>query len=376
VNLVLNVASSFPFAGAISLPTQALAGGGTGIVNAYARLSVATLTGNPMLLTRTVVADDFRAPTADQFSLDVQRQLTDNFVLRMGYVGTKGIGLFQTLEGNPRVPFSTQRQDPSRGMIRLRANTGESSYHSLQLSGEQRISRGFTGGFHYTWSSFIDDGSDVGNTSVGEVGTLQDPYDTDSDRGRSSYDRPHRLTGNFVYELPVLRGGSGFQGKLLGGWQLSAAFTVQSGPPFTVFNGADPTGQHSGSAVGNPIRPNINTDLNLPNMSIQEILDAGGASLFKPLCGNPSATCSGERVGNVGRNTLRADGIFNVDLAIIKNTRLVGGHSLQLRLEMFNATNTRNFGIPNSAINSANFLNEKGTNGGNRRIWLSARYSF
>jgi len=64
VNLVLNVASSFPFAGAISLPTQALAGGGTGIVNAYARLSVATLTGNPMLLTRTVVADDFRAPTA------------------------------------------------------------------------------------------------------------------------------------------------------------------------------------------------------------------------------------------------------------------------------------------------------------------------
>ena len=122
--------------------------------------------------------------TADQFSLELQRQLTDNFVLRMGYVGTKGSGLFQTLEGNPRVPFSTQRQDPSRGYIRVRANTGESSYHSLQLSGEQRISRGFTGGFHYTWSSFIDDGSDVGNTSVGEVGTPQDPYDTDRDRGR------------------------------------------------------------------------------------------------------------------------------------------------------------------------------------------------
>jgi hypothetical protein len=376
LNLALNIASSFPFVGAINLPTAPLPGGGTGIVNAFARVRVAAVAGDSMLLTRTVAAEDFRAPTADQFSFELQRQIKDNLVMRVGYVGTKGSDLFQTLEGNPRVSFSTQRQDPSRGLIRLRANTGESIYHSLQVSGEQRLSRGFTAGFHYTWSSFIDDGSDTFNTSVGEVATPQDPYDTKKDRGRSSYDRPHRLTGNFVYELPVLRAQSGLGGRLFGGWQLSAAFTFQSGPPFTVFNGADPTGLHSGSAVGNPIRPNINTALDLPNMSIQEILDAGGAGLFKPLCGNPSATCPGERVGNVGRNTLRADGIFDIDLSIIKNTRLAKGHNLQFRLEMFNATNTRNFGIPNSAINSANFLNEKGTDGGNRRIWLSARYSF
>ena len=43
---------------------------------------------------------------------------------------------------------------------------------------------------------------------------------------------------------------------------------------------------------------------------------------------------------------------------------------------MFNATNTRNFGIPESRINSANFLNEKGTDGGNRFIWLSVRFTF
>ena len=50
--------------------------------------------------------------------------------------------------------------------------------------------------------------------------------------------------------------------------------------------------------------------------------------------------------------------------------------NVQLRIEMFNATNTRNFGIPDGRVNSANFLNEKGTNGGNRFIWLSARYVF
>lgn len=222
----------------------------------------------------------------------------------------------------------------------------------------------------------MDDGSDPFNTSIGEVSTPQDPWDPGKDWARSAYDRPHRLVGNFVYEVPGLRGGDRLAGKILGGWQISAAFALQSGPPFTVFNGADPTGQHAGSAVGNPIRPNINTDLDLSSMSIQEILDAGGAALFRPLCGNPSPACAGERVGNVGRNTLRADRIANLDLAIIKNTRLTEGRSLQFRIEMFNATNSRNFGIPNSAINSANFLNEAGTDGGSRSIWLSARYSF
>jgi hypothetical protein len=111
-------------------------------------------------------------------------------------------------------------------------------------------------------------------------------------------------------------------------------------------------------------------------MTVAEILAAGGASLFRPLCGRATATCPGERVGNAPRNGLRSDGIFLIDFSIIKNTRIAGDHNLQFRLEMFNATNTRNFGIPDGRINSANFLNEKGTNGGRRTIWVSARYTF
>lgn len=43
---------------------------------------------------------------------------------------------------------------------------------------------------------------------------------------------------------------------------------------------------------------------------------------------------------------------------------------------MFNATNTRNFGIPNGTVTSANFLNQWATNGGSRRIVLGLRYTF
>jgi hypothetical protein len=145
-----------------------------------------------------------------------------------------------------------------------------------------------------------------------------------------------------------------------------------------VLNGVDPTGAIAGidGLVGNSIRPNLNTDLDLSNMTIEEVIEAGGASLFTRLCGMPSASCAGERVGNVGRNTLRADGIANLDIAFIKNTRVTGSQRLQIRIEMFNATNTRNFGIPEGRINNSNFLNQWGTNGGSRTIWGALRYTF
>ena len=82
--------------------------------------------------------------------------------------------------------------------------------------------------------------------------------------------------------------------QILGGWQVSSFFTFQSGAPFTVLNGSDPTGALAGidGLVGNAIRPMLNTTRDISGMSIPELLAAGGASLFRPLCGNPSPTCA------------------------------------------------------------------------------------
>jgi hypothetical protein len=374
INIALNVASSFPFVAAISRPN---------LQNAFVELPNLSPVGlDPSTLNRTIVGEDFRAPYADQYMLQIQRELNTSTFLSVGYVGTKGTGLYQTIDGNPHIGDGV-RVDPTRGVIRLRANAASSIYHSMQVSLDRRMARGFSAGAHYTWSSYIDDASEIFNPSVsGEVAVSQDSFNRRGDRGRSTYDRPHRFSANFVWELPFFKNSDGIERYLLNGWQVNSFMTLQSGPPFSVLNGTDPCGALAGidSLVGNAIRANLNTNLDVSGMSVEELHRAGGALLFSALRGpvrltDPPGTVA-QCLGNVGRNALRADGIANVDFGIFKNTNLTERHRIQLRAEMYNATNSRNFGIPEARFNSANFLNQWGTDGGNRRIILGLRYMF
>ncbi|MDQ2938316.1 MAG: hypothetical protein M3R67_12545, partial [Acidobacteriota bacterium] len=221
-NIAANIASSFPFVASVTLatvpqsPTPVTTNPGVGVNNAFTVLpAIQGASGlNPNTLTRTIVEGGLRSPSYDSFSFEVQREFSQDVVLRVGYVGSKGNSLFQTLDGNPRLPFSTTRVDPTRAIVRLRANAASSIYHSMQTSLEKRLSRGFSAGLHYTWSSFIDTASEIFNPSGAEVAVSQDSFNRRADRGRSSYDRPHRVAGNFVYELPYFRSQSGVVGHL------------------------------------------------------------------------------------------------------------------------------------------------------------------
>jgi len=305
----------------------------------------------------------------------VQRQLGNDWQFTVGWVGTKGTALFQTVDGNPTVGPSAAgalvRRNPARGVIRLRANSASSIYHSLQVSAEKRYSGGYNLGAHYTWSTFIDDASEIFNPAVnGDVAVSQDSFNRRSDRGRSTYDRPQRLTLTMVYDVPK----EGIMNRLLPGMQFNAFFTAQSGAPFTPLNGTDPLRRLSGidGLVGNAIRPNVATSLDVAGMTINEMYPQR-SSLFQVLTAANSTT----GLGNAGRNLLRADGIGNLDLGVSRNFEILPERlRAQLRADMFNITNTRNFGIPESRANSANFLNQWGQDGGRRRIQMALRFIF
>lgn len=385
ININLNVFSSFPFVASGNLPAA----------GAFAAISSFTPSlSNPNALTRTIVGGDFRAPASDQLSFEIQRELTKDTVFKISYIGTRGSGLFQTIDGNPRRnnvtpascvsfgplnPTDSCRVDPIRGVIRLRANTASSNYHSMQVSFDKRLSNNFSAGFHYTWSTFIDTASEIFNPSGAEVAIAQDSFNINSDRSRSSYDRPHRFTGNFVYQIPVFKDQSGFAGKILGGWQVNSFFSIQSGAPFTALNGSDLGGALSGidGLVGSAIRPNLTTSTNLSGLTISEVLSLCGTAITGNRCpGLFGITSAAQRVGNAGRNILRADKFKNIDFGIIKNTKISETVRVQFRVDMFNATNSRNFGTPEGRVNSASFLNKWATNGGNRRVNLGLRLVF
>lgn len=391
LNINQNVFGSFPFVLAINQ---------SNVVNAWTTLpTLSPDVSNPSqlrTLTRTTVAEDFRAPIAEQFSFEIQRALAGNSVFRIGWVGTKGTALFQTIDGNPRTlcsPIPTNaagvvagcpRVDPTAGVNRLRANAASSIYHSLQLSFDRRFDRRFVAGAHYTWSSFIDDASEVYNASTrGEVAIPQDSFNRRADRGRSTYDRPHRFSTNFVYNLPGSGLKHGFAERVLSGWQVGSFITLQGGSPFTPLNGSDPALTLGGidGQVGTATRPNLNTNLDLSRMSVEEILRAGGRSLFSTLlpCQRIAGanTCTPvQRFGNAGRNILRSDGITQIDLSLLKSTRITERHQIQLRADFFNFSNTRNFGIPEARVSNPGFADQWGTDGGNRRVFLSVKYVF
>ena len=89
-----------------------------------------------------------------------------------------------------------------------------------------------------------------------------------------------------------------------------------------------------------------------------------------------TAITAGQRVGGAGRNILRAQRLRNVDFGIIKNTRISETIRFQVRADMFNVLNERNFGVPEGRISAPNFLNQWATNGTSRRIVLGARLVF
>jgi hypothetical protein len=384
-NIYLNIYSAFPFTIVNNFPA--------GQPGAYQRIQdiaqgrVVPGPTNPAQLPRTIVDANFRAPVVEQFAFQFQRELTRNWVLTTGLVSTKGTALFQTLDGNPTLATTNNfggaaspvvRVNPARGPIRHRANAASSIYHSWQTSIEKRLSQNFAIGAHYTWSAFIDDASEIFNPSVaGEIAVPQDSFNRRADRGRSTYDRPHRFTTNFTYELPFLRKQESAAGRIFGGWMISSLLSFQSGPPFTPLNGSDPGRRLSGidALVGTSIRPNLNTNLDLSSMDMRQIRSAGQftGGVFNLF----SLVNAANPLGNVGRNVLRADGINNVDVAVKKVVRLPWEkHTFDLRFDFYNLTNTRDYGIPQANVNNAGFANEGLTDGGRRRIQFGLRYAF
>jgi len=332
-----------------------------------------------------------KSPMSQQWTVSFQYQLGRDYVVKAEYIGTKGSNLVREVETNYgfSAPLGNgQRLDPTRGSIVVGQGLANSIYHSGQFTIDKRFSSiealghnlgGLTFNANYTWSSFISESDDVLGGQTNRT-IPSDPRNPHSDRGRSGFDQPHRFVFNGVWISPEVWKGNWLLNRLGSGWELSTVTTLAKGIPFTIYNANNAAGitssqittvflsQHVGlnpngapgtftttNAAGVPVDPNA-----------RYLIYPANSGIF----------------GSLGANTERTPNTYNTNVGVVKNFKTYGeSQKLQLRMEVFNLFNHRNFTtIPTNTLsattNPANFLNFGLTNASGRGFTFGARYFF
>lgn len=260
----------------------------------------------------------------------------------------------------------------------LRSN-GESSYHGAQFSVTQRLSRGLHFNAAYTWSKSMDTSStDPGSTAgsgkpdVPNTGFVVqgDQRNLDANRSVSDFDRTHRFSLNFVYDIPT-RSNS----KFLRGWQLSGFLQAQTGAPYSI-TAPEPELQ-TAPQYRDLVRGSGGLyRLGFGRPSICGALDVQGTDITEEAF-NRSALCTAfGQNGNLGRNILRAPMQSRFDLGLLKTTKISEDVSFELGWDVFNVFNRANFGSPDSELGSPDFGRITNTVGGPRVMQLRAKLKF
>jgi hypothetical protein len=290
----------------------------------------------------------------------------------------------------------------------IRTNSGTSNYHSGQFSLTRRFSNGFTLSGAYTWSKFIDNASEVfgvaGNNTPQQAMFPSVFGGQRQERAVSLFDRTHRASITYVYELPFFKEQRGFVGHVLGGFQISGVTVFESGAPLTVVNGVDADG-----VGGNFDRPNYNPN-GTPGVRAVPVTnaagfitgyinpDAGGAAIdpnTAQFIGLPAFNAalagSQQRFGSTGRNTLRTPGIENWNVNVLKRVKIGESKALEFRTELYNVLNHPQFttpsvspfspgeqGIAASVAGSlaGRFLRPEFADGGGRVIRYQIKFTF
>ncbi len=308
-----------------------------------------------------------------QFNLNVQHSLTPNLGITVAYVGTLGRKLRWVYDEDIPTPGAgaVQSRRPYFGVVPnvtgLRTNHAEASstYHSLQLGAEKRLSGGLAFQASYTWSHWIDNGQS--EASYGSQGpNPQDLRNRAADRGNDAADIRHRFVYSWIYELPFGQGKrwlnrSDWTAHVLGGWQVNGITTVQSGLPFTVVLGTPVTNTGTGNRAS---RIGSGT-LSRSERTLRRFFDT--SAFTTP----PAFT-----YGNAGRNILYGPGMVNFDFSFFKNFRIRESRTLQFRSEFFNLFNTPQFGSPDGTLGAGSYGQISSLANDMRQIQFSLKFLF
>ena len=362
-------------------------GSGTPLQPAYQQ-TVPDLSGLPVATQqqpRALQRHGRRDLYSETWGLTIDHELPANFLASAQYIGSRGVRLFSrggvnfcttkpayTSDGSlscTRVLDQYYTGGDPYGSVDYKSDIGSSTYHALGLSLERRFSSGLSFQTRYTWSHSINNGSVGGGESNGpeNVNCLR------CDFGPSVFDIRHNFTANAVYELPFGPGktyldDSGVLGGIVGGWSLSGIGSWHTGHPLTMTmntnasqlpDGNDQTNQRPDLVAGVPIllgggAPNHTLQIN-PAAFAPPPLDPGGVvtQIINDPDGSQTLVCPlscglVSRFGTASNGLIRALDSWQIDFALMKETKLSERVSVEFGVQAFNIFNHVQLGDPST----------------------------
>jgi len=349
---------------------------------------------------------NYKSPYTQQWSLDIQRQVTPSWLVDVGYYGSNGIHLPGYIDTNapapeawlncaaPNVctsgpnaiqitgaasgtgaggtacngrPCVTSNNTTLLNVLRPHigyagANDFEEIYTSNYNAFQAQVERKFAGNslvnIAYTWSHGLT--TDQADRSTGAVIPQSYAAIFPNNYGPNIADRRHVVTANFVWDLPWLKEQRGLLGHVLGGWEISGVQTFQTGLPVTPFvsgaNVVDAAGTGCLGSTPCSLRPDQigNPDAAARCATSTPCFHTNGEWYNAgPLTTNPAIVCYGTaancvpytgqtNIGTERPGAARGPGFWRTDLGMFKNVNFTERLVGQFRLETFNTFNHTN----------------------------------
>jgi Carboxypeptidase regulatory-like domain/TonB dependent receptor-like, beta-barrel len=301
----------------------------------------------PTIGTRTIEKGDFKRGYIQSWNFTYEHQLPLSMVGSVGYVGTRSIHQFATIElntapaGGGTAGLEFNKKFGRTASTGLHSPWQTSLYDSLQATVDRRFSGGLFMKNAYTWSKAIGYNANSGEGCC----TFTHPSVMHRQRAIQDYDRTHMFKSAWIWELPFGANKrwaqEGFGKAVLGGWQVNGIFSAYSGTPFTV--------TASGTSLNSPVGTTQVADQVLSE--VKKLGDVGpGVPFFDPLAFRQVTEV---RFGNVGRNSLRGPGFGGVDFGLFRAFRVSEDVEIQFRADASNLTNTPHFNNPVDANRNA-----------------------
>jgi hypothetical protein len=366
---------------------------------------------------------NYKTPYIQQFSMDIQQAITPTFILDVGYFGTHGtrlLGLINLNEAQPgayvgkvspttstsgaacvvpgttTVAFVSTACDqplnqirPYLGYFSVDAVRGifSSNYNSMQVKATKRFSGKTYFDVNYTWSR------DLTNNQNDYSTPPQNTYNINADYGRAAIDRTNILTMDGVYELPWHRDQKGLTGRLIGGWELSVIYTINSGLPLTASASA---GGLISYGFTNPLNNSTSGGYVTDNAGIG--ISGNTNAGFRPdMIGNPNAG-NGRAIhnrlnwfnvgafaappvnrltpGNEKRGVIEGPGFNKADIGVFRTFRIYERLAFQFRAEAFNVANHTNWQAVGTTSTTASTFGQVSSSRDARLMQFAGKFTF